>query len=210
MASETKYPQYSSDFWSEAERELWEMLLQDETNYCWNTAHPESEAYFTALEAAFPFDELLDMDIEARSQALFTQLDQLWEREVPEASTEIATSHSDILATLCQKFASRVPQVTLALIAKTAKDLVSSNLCLAERLVRCVNELSIGWTEEDLLVMARPLAYAMRGAETEAIETFLEKVREVPFEELSPMEKARLSLAISRYAFAELETTNDQ
>lgn len=206
MASETKYSQYSPDFWSEAEHELWEVLLQDETTYCWDVADSESEAYLTQLETAFPLDQLLDMDIQARSQAFFRELDQLWPEEVPQT----VTFRSDILAVLCQKFASRAPQVTLETIAATAKELVSSNLCLAERLVRCVKELSIGWTEEDLLVMARPLAYAMRGGETEAIETFLDKVREVPFCELSPMEKARLSLAISRYAFAQLETTNDR
>lgn len=206
MASETKYSQYSPDFWSEAEHELWEALSQDETTYCWNAADPESEAYFSALETTFSLDESLNKDIQTKSQAFFRALDQLWPEEVP----QIVTSQADIVTVLCEKFASRVPQATLAKIATTAKELVSSNLCLAERLVRCVKELSIGWTEEDLLVMARPLAYAMRGGETEAIETFLEKVREAPFSELSPMEKARLSLAISRYAFVELETTNDR
>ncbi|MFB2917786.1 MULTISPECIES: hypothetical protein [Aerosakkonema] len=209
MASETRYSEYSPDFTAQAEHDLVQALLQDETTYCWNTAHPESEAYFAELQKAFVLDDWREVDIEARSQTLFAQLDQLWVEKVPEANVEALTLDLTILAALCERFASRVPQVTLETIAKRAKDLMSTNLCLAERLVKCVQQLALGWEEEDLLVMARPLAYAMRGAETEAIESVLGTVRGVPFAELSKMEQARLSLAVARYAFAELEFRGD-
>lgn len=208
MASETRYSEYSPDFTAQAEHDLVQALLQDETTYCWNTAHPESEAYFAELEKAFVLDDWLEVDIEPRSQTLFAQLDQLWVEKVPD-NVEALALDLPILGALCQRFASRVPQVTLETIAKQAKNLMSTNLCLAERLVKCVQQLALGWEEEDLLVMARPLAYAMRGAETEAIESVLGTVRGVPFAELSKMEQARLSLAIARYAFAELESRGD-
>lgn len=210
MASEPRHSEYSRDFTAEAEQELVQALLQDETTYCWDTARAESEAYFAALEQGFSLDDWQEADIQRRSQSLFAQLDQLWLENVPEISVQTLVSEPGILAALCQRFASRVPQVTLEAIAKTAKELMATNLCLAERLVHCVRQLALGWGEEDLLVMARPLAYAMRGAESEVIDSVLLTVRPVPFGELSKMEQARLSLAIARYAFAELETIADQ
>ncbi|WP_249070830.1 hypothetical protein [Argonema antarcticum] len=208
MASQTRDSEYSRDFFAQAEQELVQALLQDERTYCWNTAYAESEAYFAQQEEAFSLDDWKEADIQARTQNLFAQLDQVWLENVPEIYVQTRASDTSLLAALCQRFEGRIPQVSLEALAKTAKELMSTNLCLAERLVQCVQQLALGWGEEDLLVMARPLAYTMRGEESEVIDSVLLTVRSVPFCELSKIEQARLSLAIARYAFAELETTD--
>ena len=209
MASEISYSPYSPDLSAQAEDELLHVLRLNEVNYCWNTADPESEAYFTQLEEAFPLDDSWSSEIEERSQSFFAELDRLWPAEVPEVVSQKLAVEQPLLANLRQRFAARVPLVILETIANTAKELRSSNSSLAQRLVECVHHLALGWADEDLLVMARPLAYTMRGVgtgESEAIESILGTVRTVPFCQLTEIEKARLSLAIARYAFAQLES----
>lgn len=66
--------------------ELLEALLEPEdAPYPWNTAAPESEAYFVEAEQQFMVEDCLEQEIAARSQAFFTQLDQLWEATKPAA-----------------------------------------------------------------------------------------------------------------------------
>jgi hypothetical protein len=49
----------------------------------------------------------------------------------------------------------------------------------------------------------------MRGSDS-PIESTLERVRSVEWDALSDVEQARLSLAIARYALAELETQSEE
>lgn len=220
MASDTLYSQFSSpDLSSEAQQELLQALLEDEVIYAWNTTHPESEAYFAELDREFSLDDWSEADIQTRANAFFSYVDQLWPQEVPSSAIADLTvstirqnsaSYQSLLVILSDRFGSRIPQLMLETIAKGAKDLVSSHLSLAEKLVQCVQQVTAEWTTEDLLVIGRPLAYAMRGEDSEAtIESMLSTVRSVPFAELSEMERARLSLAIARYAFAQLEISGD-
>jgi hypothetical protein len=60
------------------------------------------------------------------------------------------------------------------------------------------------WGEEDLQVLARPFAYAMRGSETEMLEVALRSVRCAEWADLSSIEQARLSLALARYALDQM------
>ncbi len=89
--------------------------------------------------------------------------------------------------------------------ALSATHLLPVNLSLGEKLVRCVLALQPQWAEEDLQVLARPLAYAMRGNETAAIESTLAGVRHAPPAELTEIEQARLILAVAPYALTELQ-----
>lgn len=211
MASETMYSQNSGDFGAQAEQEILQLLLQEEVTYCWNAADPDSEAYFVELEDKLCLDEWPGDEIQTRSHALFSTLDQLWPAEVPDIISQSTVSSQSIVTALSDRFGDRVPVLTLETIAKEAKELVSSNLSLAEKLVQCAGQIIDSWAREDLLVMARPLAYAMRGAQEQAMmESVIATVRSVPFAELTELEKARLSLAIARYAFDHLQTASDQ
>jgi hypothetical protein len=204
---------------AKAERELWEALLCAEgascswtgseplteemfaveenpnakISYPWNPAEPEAEGFFTELEQGFSLDSWSANELTARSNNFFSQVDQLW-------------SAATLQDKLAQRFAARMPQELLATIANRAQQVLSSSRSLADQLVQCVQELIPALAEEDLHVLARPLAYAMRNGESHrAIEATLEKVRPVTWEELSEIEQARLSLAIARSALTDLE-----
>jgi hypothetical protein len=68
-------------------------------------------------------------------------------------------------------------------------------------MVQCVQELLPEWGEDVLQVWARPLASAMRGSEAEI-------ARPVEWDELSESERARLSLAVARYALRQFNDLN--
>lgn len=211
MASKTRDSEYSQDFRAQAQRELLHVLLQDESVYYWNPAHPESEIYFAELEQAFASDDWLEDELEDRSQNLFSRLDELWAQKVPS---------ENLLAALADKFAQRVPLSWLDAIARNAQQISyglnnsTGGLSLKEQLVQCVQNLLPIWPEDDLVLFARPLL-VMRSGNADAtdsisagIDSVLAKVRPMPFSELSEMEQARLSLAIARYALDELDRSN--
>jgi hypothetical protein len=74
---------------------------------------------------------------------------------------------------------------------------------LADQMVECVLDILPQWAEEDLQVLARPLAYAMRDIDSEGVELVTETKR--PWAQLSEIEQARVSLAVARYAISQLE-----
>jgi len=109
---------------------------------------------------------------------------------------------------ICDRFAARVPSDLLGAIARIAKQVVKTNLSKADQLVQCVQEMLPNWAEEDLLVFARPFAYAMRG-EGEAVDSTLSAIRPVDWTDLSQMEQARLSMAIASYALDSLHKASE-
>ncbi len=74
---------------------------------------------------------------------------------------------------------------------------------LADQMVECVLDILPQWAEEDLQVLARPLAYAMRDANPSGVELVMATRR--PWAGLlSEIERARVSLAVARYAISQL------
>lgn len=151
--------------------------------YPWNPADPESESFFNALEQKFLIDSLSDAEMNDRADAFFSHLESLFAAPTLEGS-------------LAQKFAT-VPQSVLNAIARQAQKLANSSATLADQLVQCVQEALPQWAEEDLHVLARPLAYSMRGEEP--------TVKATDWARLSETEQARLTLAIARYALNEVQ-----
>ena len=164
-------------------------------SYVWNPAAPESEPFFTALEQEFSLDDWKVNEIATRSSAFFAQVNQLW-------------STATLQESLMQRFASRVPQQLLNAIATRAQQVLSGSASLADQLVQCVQEALPNLAEDDLYVLARPLAHAMRGNDS-PIEATFERVRSTEWDALSDFDQARVSLAIARYAIAELEIKRD-
>jgi hypothetical protein len=156
--------------------------------YPWNPA--ESEEFFNELEQDFSWN-LSDEEISIKSKSFFAQVDQLF-------------SASSLEASLAHKFAT-VPQAWLNAIAKQAQQVASSSAVLADQLVQCVQDVLPTWAEDDLQVLARPLAYAMRGDDTDVVDSTVSKIRPVAWEELSETEQAKLSLAVARYALSKLD-----
>ena len=159
-------------------------------SYPWNPSDPSAESFLSGLEQEFSLDAWDESEIAQRSQAFFGQLDTLW-------------STTDLKTTLAQKFAS-VPQALLAVIARQAQKVVETSNSLADQLIECVQEVLPTWATDDLQVLARPLAYTMRGDAADVVEVTVNSVRAIAWSDLSDTEQARMSLAIARYAIDQL------
>ncbi|NJO75592.1 MAG: hypothetical protein HC833_18590 [Leptolyngbyaceae cyanobacterium RM1_406_9] len=205
MANDQVRPHFSS-FHAQAERELLQLILQSEASYPWNPADPGAEAYFAELEQEVAAG-WSSVELAAQGQTLSSQLEQLWATVLPTATIQ-ATAAQSLSADLFGQFAAQVPKSLLDKIVGRANQIIATNLSLADQLVQCVQELLPEWGEDDLQVLARPFAYAMRGAETEMLEAALRSVRCAAWTELSGIEQARLSLAIARYAIAQLPNSS--
>jgi len=189
MASQSPDSQYFRDSQTQAEMELLATIVQTDVAYPWNPAQLESESYLTAKEQEFALsDSFSDSDIAQKSQVLFAQLEQVW------LTTALQKS-------LREKFA-RVPQDFLARIAQSVQNATVKYQSLADQMVECVLDILPQWAEEDLQVLARPLAYAMREVDSEGAQLVMATRR--PWAQLSEIEQARVSLAVARYAISQL------
>ncbi len=147
---------------SSTELELLETLLLADVSYPWNPADPHSQEYFSEREDEFILEDWPAEQISTRSQSFYNKLDNLWSSVAP---TGPKIDLSQILqTTLKQHFALTLPPDWLDQIATSAVSLLDTPLSLGEKLVKCLNPLLPNWAEEDLQVLARPLAYAMSGS----------------------------------------------
>lgn len=163
-------------------------------HYPWNLAEPGTAEFFTQSDRESIFAGWQMDEISTRAQRFFGNLDTLW-----------------LVTALKARFGVRMPPSLLTAIASRAQEVVSTSKVLADQLVECAQTILPNLAEEDLRVLARPLAYAMRSAtDTEAIESTLSTVCPMEWQNLSEIEQARLSLAVARYAIAELEATDEE
>lgn len=181
---------------SEAEAELIDCLLASPPlDYPWNPADPETADYYTQSDRYFSLDDWSDREITQQSESFFTSIQSCW---------DAASSESELspLAALTSKFGARVPQQWLAQIAANVGSLATSNLEPVEQLVKSVQDLLSNWAIDDLLVMARPYAYAMRC--NPGVDNPDNIVRSLDWTELSEMERAKLTILIAQYAIDSL------
>jgi hypothetical protein len=183
------------------------LLEPGDDTYPWNPADEKSEAYFSELEEQFMIDDSLEAEITTRSQTFYTQLDTLWSGYTSDSDNESHPSQSvvaNIQETLQTAFASGVPQNWLNAIAQKATEIFSTQQSIGEQLVQCVQTVLPTWQVEDLLVLARPYAYAMRSSEPQTLATVINNVPNRDWAALSEIEQAKVSLAISYYALTQL------
>jgi hypothetical protein len=193
MATQSPDSLYFGDSQTQTEMELLTTIVQTDVAYPWNPAQLESESYLMGLEQEFALsDSFSDSDIAQKSQVLFAQLEQVW----------LATT---LQKALCEKFA-RVPQELLISIAQSVRNATIKCQSLADQMVESVLDILPQWAEEDLQVLARPLAYAMREADGDGVELVMASRR--PWTELSEIEQARVSLAVARYAISQLAVSD--
>ncbi|MEG4444626.1 hypothetical protein QUB47_22045 [Microcoleus sp. AT9_B5] len=190
MATQSPDSEYFRDSQTHAQMELLATIVQTDVAYPWNPAQLESESYLSAIEQEFALsDSFSDSDIALKSQVLFSQLEKVW-------------LTSALQKSLREKF-SRVPQDFLASIAQSVKNATVKYQSLADQMVECVLDILPQWAEEDLQVLARPLAYAMRDVDSEGAQLVM--AAQKPWAQLSEIEQARVSLAVARYAISQLE-----
>jgi len=180
---------------SQVEAELLQNVLDPEQSAPW-LATNAAEEYTTQLETAGQTLEISDEEATQGWQKLSATLGQLWGD----------TASQTLLAQLQAKFAERLPSTLLMAISEKAQQVAQSGQPMAKQLITCVRDSFTNLAEADLQVMARPMAFAMRGSSTdEFIDVTLRSVREDDWAALSPIEQAKLSLAAARYAIAHVE-----
>ncbi|MGH1394420.1 MAG: hypothetical protein ACRAVC_10345 [Trichormus sp.] len=196
---------------SQVELELLAALLEPEdATYPWNPADDESDAYFYELEQQFPLVEVLEEELTSRSHAFFHQLDNLWlqvEQSPCYKCNTIISALSNLQENLQKAFAAKIPQNWLNAIAAKATAIVASQQTLGEQLIECVQAVLPTWEADDLSILARPYAYAMR-SEAQNINCVVENVED--WTALSEIEQAKMSMAIAYYALQQLNQVESE
>ncbi len=199
---------------SQFDLELLSALLEPEdATYPWNPADEESEMYFRELEEQFAQD-LTEEELTSHSQAFYGKLDTLWS-EISECShyncNTINATLGNLQKTLHSAFAASVPQSWLNAIAQKASEMLNNSRTIGDQLlVECVQTVLPNWETEDLLVLARPYAYAMRGSEPQNAESTISNINNREWTALSQIEQAKVSLAIAHYAFTQLDNLQSE
>jgi hypothetical protein len=188
MSLKSQFPQDNP-----SEAHLMDCLLASSTvNYPWNPNDPDTADYYTESDLSFSLDDWSDSEISQRSQSFFASIQSCW-ADAPSPDLEL-----NPLTALIAKFGARVPQQWLSQIAANVSSLAASNLEPVEQLVQSVQDLLSNWATEDLLVMARPYAYAMRC--DPGVDNPDNVVRPLEWTELSEVERAKLTILIAQYA----------
>jgi hypothetical protein len=152
--------------------------------YPWNPVAVESGEFFNQIEADSILQGFDDSEIAQKADEFFNGLNQIWEKSLQ--------------TTLARKFAT-VPQAILAQIADRAAQVAKTGNSMIDQLADCVQSALPQWNVEDLQVLARPVAYAMRGDQVES--PFMNR----DWATLSETEQAKLSITIARYALSQLD-----
>jgi hypothetical protein len=200
MTSQPIQYQDCEDALSQIQGELLEaLLISEEDCYPWNPTESPAYTYFEELEAGFWLDYYPEEEeVASNSQALFNQLQECF-------SSVVLSSTDSLKSYLSERFASSCPQEWLDAIAQQAQQVFHSNLSLADRLVQCVKPLLPNWSEDDLLLLARPWAYAMRSMPNTPTQSLASLVQPVEWTRLSVVEQVRFSLAVAHSALVQLE-----
>ena len=193
----------SAHFQALAELELVGMILnQVDTPYPWIAQDTPMWAEMEALEREVAESWTAD-DFSPYVQSLSATFDAAWNSLQPQELAAVFPSD------LFQQFAAQLPSDWLQQIRQRAEQAIAQTNSLADQLVFCVNGLLPSFVDEDLQVLARPFAYAMRsGEEAELLDGSLQSVRRDDWQQLSEIEKARLSLAIARYVINQTSPTD--
>lgn len=181
---------------SKTQAELLQNILDTEPSAPWLIGQT-TDAYEAQLTVAGDALEFSDEEAAAGWQGLSATLSQIWGG---------AAGESSVLAQLQEKFANRLPSDLLAMIGEKAQQVVKSGQPMVDQLIACVQDGFENMATADLQVMARPMAFAMRGSSAdEFVEATMNSVRDDEWSALSPIEQARLSLAAARYAISQAD-----
>ncbi|KYC38163.1 hypothetical protein WA1_38105 [Scytonema hofmannii PCC 7110] len=198
---------------SPVELELLHTLLEDEdATYPWNPSDEQSDDYYLQIEQQFQMEDVLNEELAMRSKTFYNKLDTLWSglfnSEHYKHNTKSAFL-SELQQTLQASFANRIPQDWLKSIAQKATEMFNSTQPIGEQLVQCVQTVLPQWDADDLFVMARPLAFAMRSGTTQNENSVIDMVGNREWTNLSEIEKAKVSMAIAYYAIDQLNSIQE-
>ncbi|MEA5620688.1 hypothetical protein VB711_23015 [Cronbergia sp. UHCC 0137] len=174
------------------------LLEPEDTTYPWNPADEESEGYFQQLDQQFASQDWLADELTRRSPNFYDHLDTIWSQAAP-------TNLKHYLQTsLHQAFSAAVPLTWLNAISQKVAEVFSLQQPTNEKLVSCVRDLFPTLQIDDLLVLARPFAYSMR-SESQNSSSVISNIEGREWLDLSPIEQAKMSLAIANYAIKQID-----
>ncbi|MEL6468526.1 MAG: hypothetical protein AAFQ74_02260 [Cyanobacteria bacterium J06623_4] len=192
----------TSDELSATQAALLQAVLDTEQSAPW-LAEGAAAEYESRLESAGAALEISEEEAAAGWQGLSAQLSQIW----TDATNGVVAENAGVLAQLQQRFGERLPGHLLTVIADKAQQAARGAEPMVAQMISCVQDEFAQLAVADLQVMARPMAFAMRGnSADELVEATIQSIRVGDWETLSPIEQARLSLAAARYAIAQTES----
>lgn len=173
--------------------EFLEVLIDEQTPYPWNLEEAESETYFSELEENFSLLDGLDpQEVEAQARKFFSHLQARWN-----CQAGVRVKHS-----LLERFGKLVPAGWLESITEQSQQAIAANASLLEQVVECVQPLLSNWTQEDLLLLARPYTLALRDSSAKEHTPW----EHMPWEELSEIDRIRLTIVVAREALTQLQS----
>jgi hypothetical protein len=196
---------------SNIDLEFLEALLEPEdATYPWNVADEASEAYFHDLELQFGLQEFSDSELITSADNFYQNLDIIWDQVTVIEDKNISKNTVNYLQEALQNAFSVIPGVLLTAIAQKATEVFILEQSASEKLMECVQALLPSWETDDLLVLARPFAYAMRSSEPHTLTSIIRDVEHRDWANLSEIEQAKITLAIADYALQYLSTSHPQ
>ena len=164
----------------------------------WDPTDPGAKVYWQGLdEPLVTLGHSIEPTLAAGWAALAGQLAHRWQVSQPQA----AAPDPVILA---GPWGDCLPTDLLQTLVATANGLVNRGESRLEQLVNCVSAILPTWDRQDLAVLARPLAYSLRDGQAPDLNTSL-GISDQPWEQRSPLQQARLSLAVAAQVLQTLE-----
>ncbi len=202
---------------SQTELDLLATLLDPVDNsYPWNPCEDDTTAYFDRLEEQFVMQELLDEELSTRCEGFHNQLDALWSK--CDTSTQYNCNTNSTVAVKLQKnlqkqFSNSIPSSWISSIAQKAAEIFHDKQSITEQLIECVQAVLPSLEVDDIMVLARPIAYATRSGESKKVESTLANFDlhdEREWAALSEIEQAKAGLAVAYHALNQLETQTEE
>ncbi|MEB3219029.1 MAG: hypothetical protein VKN72_22715 [Nostocales cyanobacterium 94392] len=213
MADKMQGSTNSHNSLSQIELDLLASLLEPEDNtYPWNPYEDNTQAYFNQIEEQFPMQGLLDEELNTRCTNFHNQLDALWSKVETSAHYNCNTNQSvavKLQNNLQKEFCNRMPKDWINLIAQKAAEIFNAKQSITEQLIECVQAVLPSLEVDDIMVLARPLAYATRSNSPTKVESTLTNYNQEDNREwatLSEIEQAKVGLAIAYHALKQLNT----
>ena len=194
---------------SNLDLEFIEALLEPEdAAYPWNLADESTDAYFHNLELQFGLPDFSDAELITSSENFYQNLDIIWDQVAVIENHNISKNTVNYLQEVLHNAFSVIPEVILTAIAQKAAEVSILEQSASDKLIECVQALLPSWEVDDLLVLARPFAYAMRSSKPQTLTSVIRDFEGRDWANLSEIEQAKITLAIADYALQYLSKSD--
>jgi hypothetical protein len=152
--------------------------------------------------------DFTDAELITSADNFYQNLDIIWDQVSVIENNNISKNTVNYLRSALQNAFSVMPEVLLTAIAQKAAEVSILEKSASEKLVECVQALLPSWEMDDLLVLARPFAYAMRSSEPQTLTSIIRDFEHRDWANLSEIEQVKITLAIADYALQHLSISD--